>query len=258
MKIVGVLLENDDKIYYFNSNELELKINLTVVVEIDRGIFFGKVVSLNETNKELCGEIIRISTKKDYLTYKDNQKKAEQALKKCKDLANKYNMDINVIDATYSLNKDQLLFHFYADERIDFRNLAKDLASIYKTRIELRQIGVRDKAKKIGGYGSCGQKLCCARFLNDFDSISITMAKNQNISLNPTKINGVCGRLLCCLKYENEGYLECKKKLPKIGDKKEVNGKIGQVVSVNLLKQKYTVELPNKEQIEVVLEDGSN
>lgn len=258
MKIVGILFENDDKIYYLDAKDLDLKINLTVVAELDKGIFFGKVVSLNETNKEISGEVVRISTKKDYLTYKENQKKAAQALKKCKDLADKYNMDINVIDATYSLNKEQLLFHFYADERIDFRSLAKDLATIYKTRIELRQIGVRDKAKKVGGYGSCGQELCCSRFLNDFDSISITMAKNQNISLNPTKINGVCGRLLCCLKYENESYLECKKKLPKIGDKKEVDGKVGQVVSVNLLKQKYTVEFSNKEQVEVTVENGSN
>lgn len=258
MKIVGTLFENDDKIYYLDAGNLDLKINLTVVAETEKGIFFAKVITLNDINKKISGKVIRISTKKDYLNYKENQKKAIQALNKCKNLALKYNMNINVIDATYSLNKEQLLFHFYADERIDFRILAKDLAAIYKTRIELRQIGVRDKAKKVGGYGSCGQKLCCTRFLNDFDSISITMAKNQNISLNPTKINGICGRLLCCLKYENDCYLECKKKLPKIGDKKEVNGQIGQVISVNLLKQKYTVELQNKEQIEVTIEDGSN
>ena len=167
-------------------------------------------------------------------------------------------MNINVIDATFNLNKEQLLFHFYADERIDFRNLAKDLASIYKTRIELRQIGVRDKAKKVSGYGSCGQKLCCSRFLNDFDSISITMAKNQNLSLNPNKINGICGRLLCCLKYENECYKECKKILPKIGEIVEVNGEKVPVVSVNLIKGTYTVNLQNQGLVEVKYQDGSN
>lgn len=251
------MLENDDKIYYVTTN-LELKMNQTVVIEIEKGLYFSKIVSLNETNKEPIGQVLRITTKKDYNEYKNNQKLAEQALKKCKDLVNKYKMDINVIDASFSLNKDQLLFHFYSDERIDFRNLAKDLASIYKTRIELRQIGVRDKAKKVGGYGSCGQKLCCARFLNDFDSISISMAKNQNISLNPNKINGLCGRLLCCLKYENECYKECKKMLPKIGEIKEVDNKKGVIKSVNLIKGTYTLEFPNGELLEVKQDYGRN
>ena len=255
--IVGVMLENDDKIYYVTTN-LELKMNQTVVIEIEKGLYFSKIVSLNETNKEPIGQVLRITTKKDYNEYKNNQKLAGQALKKCKDLVNKYKMDINVIDASFSLNKDQLLFHFYSDERIDFRNLAKDLAFIYKTRIELRQIGVRDKAKKVGGYGSCGQKLCCARFLNDFDSISISMAKNQNISLNPNKINGLCGRLLCCLKYENECYKECKKMLPKIGEIKEVDNKKGVIKSVNLIKGTYTLEFPNGELLEVKQDYGRN
>lgn len=251
------MLENDDKIYYVTTN-LELKMNQTVVIEIEKGLYFSKIVSLNETNKEPIGQVLRITTKKDYNEYKNNQKLAGQALKKCKDLVNKYKMDINVIDASFSLNKDQLLFHFYSDERIDFRNLAKDLAFIYKTRIELRQIGVRDKAKKVGGYGSCGQKLCCARFLNDFDSISISMAKNQNISLNPNKINGLCGRLLCCLKYENECYKECKKMLPKIGEIKEVDNKKGVIKSVNLIKGTYTLEFPNGELLEVKQDYGRN
>ena len=258
MKIVGVTLENDEKIYYLDSLDFNLKKNLTVVAKTDKGLFFAKVVSIDETNKEIIGKVIRISTKKDYLDYKNNQKLAKEALKKCKQLALKYNMNINVIDATFNLNKEQLLFHFYADERIDFRNLAKDLASIYKTRLELRQIGVRDKAKKVSGYGSCGQKLCCSRFLNDFDSISITMAKNQNLSLNPNKINGICGRLLCCLKYENECYKECKKILPKIGEIVEVNGEKVPVVSVNLIKGTYTVNLQNQGLVEVKYQDGSN
>ena len=258
MKVVGVLFENDEKVYYLDALDFNLKNNLTVVAKTDKGLFFVKVVSTNEQNKDVIGKVVRVSSKKDYNDYKNNQKLAKEALRKCRDLADKYNMNISVIDATFNLNKEQLLFHFYADERIDFRNLAKDLASIYKTRIELRQIGVRDKAKKVGGYGSCGQKLCCSRFLNDFDSISITMAKNQNLSLNPTKINGICGRLLCCLKYENECYQECKKLLPKIGETVEVNGEKGQVVSVNLIKQTYTVDLKNQGLVEVKYQDGSN
>ena len=258
MKVVGVLFENDEKVYYLDALDFNLKNNLTVVAKTDKGLFFVKVVSTNEQNKDVIGKVVRVSSKKDYNDYKNNQKLAKEALRKCRDLADKYNMNISVIDATFNLNKEQLLFHFYADERIDFRNLAKDLASIYKTRIELRQIGVRDKAKKVGGYGSCGQKLCCSRFLNDFDSISITMAKNQNLSLNPTKINGICGRLLCCLKYENECYQECKKILPKIGETVEENGEKGQVVSVNLIKQTYTVDLKNQGLVEVKYQDGSN
>lgn len=255
--IVGVLLENDDKVYYVTSN-IEVNLNQTVIIELDKGLFFSKVISINENNREILGSVVRKTSKKDYNEYKKNQQLALQALKKCKELAVKYNMNINIIDAAFSLNKDQLLFHFYADERIDFRNLAKDLASIYKTRIELRQIGVRDKAKKIGGYGSCGQKLCCARFLNDFDSISISMAKNQNISLNPNKINGLCGRLLCCLKYENECYKECKKMLPKIGEIKEIDNKKGVIKSVNLIKGTYTLEFENGELLEVKQEYGRN
>lgn len=251
------MLENDEKIYYVKS-EIEVFLNQTVVAQIEQGIYFSKVVSLNNTNKKSVGNILRPTTKKDYADYKNNQKLAQQALKKCKNLALKNNININLIDASFNLNKDQLLFHFYSDDRIDFRNLAKELAFIYKTRIELRQIGVRDKAKKISGFGSCGQKLCCSRFLNDFDSISISMAKNQNISLNPNKINGICGRLLCCLKYENECYKECKKKLPKIGEIKEINNKKCIVKSVNILKEKYTVEFENGELLEVNKEDGRN
>lgn len=258
MKIVGVLFENDEKIYYLNSNNLELKNNATVVAKTDKGLFFVTVVSTEEKNKEIIGDVLRITTKKDYLDYKNNKKLAQEALLKCKELSEKYDLNLNIIDSSFSLNKEQLLFHFYSDERIDFRVLAKDLAAIYKTRIELRQVGVRDRAKKISGYGSCGQKLCCSRYLNDFDSISITMAKNQNISLNPSKINGICGRLLCCLKYENDCYLEYKKKLPKIGEQVEVDNKKGKVISVNILRQSYKVELANNEIVEVKIEYGSN
>ena len=148
-----------------------------------------------------------------------------------------------ILDANYTFNKGQLLFTFLADNRVDFRKLAKDLATKYKTRIELRQVGVRDKAKEIGGYGSCGQALCCSKFLTDFDSVSINMAKNQNIALNPTKINGVCGRLLCCLKYENECYKELNKTMPKINSKVKTEFGEGKVISIDPLNQSYRVEI---------------
>lgn len=251
-KVVGVTFDNDEKTYYLDINNLDLKINLTVIAEIEKGTFLGRVnTKILEIDKKSEGKIIRIATKKDYTNYKNNQKEAGQAIKKCRELIKKYELNMNILDATYTISKDQLIFHFYSEERIDFRNLARDLASIYKTRIELRQIGVRDKSKKIGGCGLCGQQLCCARFLNDFNSVSISMAKNQNLSLNPNKINGVCGRLLCCLKYENDVYTDCRKCLPKLGDTVKVDEKEGKVINLDILKKTYTVEIPNVGIVEV-------
>ena len=250
MKIVGVKFENDEQIFYYHVNDLKLNKNVTVIVEDDKTLRFGKVATKiyemekEKINKEL-GNIVRISTKKDYNQHLNNLKKAEEALNKCKKLVDKYNLDMRIMDAIYTFDQDQLIFHFYADSRVDFRDLAKDLANIYKTRIELRQIGVRDKAKKICGMGLCGQKLCCSRFLNEFESVSISMAKNQNLSLNPTKINGICGRLLCCLKYEDECYKECRKNLPNVGTMIDTDKIKGKVVSVDILKQKYTVSTEN-------------
>lgn len=255
-KIVGVVFNDDSQIkYYYTTLEI-IKNNTTVIVD-EAGIKkFGTVttpvhpIDNTKLSKEL-GTVVRIATKKDYFKHKDNLKLAQEALHKCRELADKYKLDMNVIDDTFTFNQEQLLFTFYADQRIDFRDLAKDLAAIYKTRIELRQIGVRDKAKKISGIGLCGQKLCCSRFMNDFDSVSISMAKNQNLSLNPTKINGLCGRLLCCLKYENECYKACKKELPQIGDNVEVDGVKGKVVALDVLKKKYKIETTDKGIVEI-------
>lgn len=250
--VVGVIFDNDEKTYYLDANGLELKVNLTVIAEIEKGTFLGKVSTKPlETDKDVDGKIIRVANKKDYTSYKNNQKDAGQAIKKCRELIKKYELNMNILDATFTISKDQLIFHFYSEERIDFRNLARDLASIYKTRIELRQIGVRDKSKKIGGCGSCGQQLCCSRFLNDFNSVSISMAKNQNLSLNPNKINGVCGRLLCCLKYENDVYTDCRKCLPKIGETVKVDEKEGKVINLDILNKTYSVEIPNVGIVEV-------
>lgn len=255
-EIVGVLIDSEDKMTYFETNQLNLKKNITVIVETDKGLEFGKIVTdphpIDSTKlKEPLYKIIRIATKKDYFNYKNNKKKANEALQTCKELVKQFGLNMNVIDASYSFDRDQLLFHFTADNRVDFRDLARELASVYKTRIELRQIGVRDKAKKVCGYGSCGQELCCSRFLNEFSAVSISMAKNQNISLNPTKINGVCGRLLCCLKYEDDIYKEYKKGLPELGKMVEMKEGKGKVIDIDILKRKYKVDIPNVGIVEV-------
>ncbi len=247
-KIVGVILNNEDRPEYYYTNNLKINNNINVIIEQEDVLRFGKVVSeihqidSNKLNKKL-NKIIRIASKQDYHTNQKNINDAKKALNKCNSLIKEYKLDMKILDCYFTHDREQLVFKFISDNRIDFRDLAKDLATIYHTRIELRQIGVRDKAKKIGGIGSCGQKLCCSRFLNEFDSVSIQMAKNQNLALNPSKINGLCGRLLCCLNYENDCYKECKKKLPKVGDKiKTSTGKEGQVISIDILNQKYKVQ----------------
>ena len=245
--IVGISFDDNNRIEYFYTNDLKLKKNLTVIVETENGLKFGKVETdvhpIDNTKlKKKIYKIIRIASKQDYHNHQKNKKDALIALKKCKSLAKEYNLNMNILEAEYTFDREQLLFKFISEERIDFRNLARDLAAIYHTRIELRQIGVRDKAKEIGGIGPCGQQLCCARYLNEFASVSINMAKNQDLALNPTKINGLCGRLLCCLKYEDETYKECKKNCPKIGQTVKTEHGEGKVVSVETLKQKYKVE----------------
>ena len=233
MKIVGVKFNNDTKVYYFNPKDLDLKVNLTVIVNTEKGLKFGKIVEIVDSKREneVYPEVVRVATKKDFQQHLRNIQDEKKALEKCRELALKENLNMTIIDANYNFDKSQLIFRFLADERIDFRKLAKDLASNLKTRIELRQIGVRDKAKEIGGIGPCGRILCCSSFLNNFESVSINMAKNQGIALNPTKINGVCGRLLCCLNYENEQYMEVRKNIPDVGKKVKINGKEGKVIS---------------------------
>ena len=259
MKIVGISLNDKDNITYFDAGGFELKRNITVVVETERDPKFGKVEIPNfeiEKNKNF-DKIIRIASKKDYQNYMQNKKEAKIALKKCRELAKKYEIDMNVIDAEYLLDRNQLVFYFTAEGRIDFRDLAKDLANRYKTRIELYQLGVRDKAKEVGGCGQCGRKLCCSRFSDNFNSVSINMAKNQGLSLNPNKINGVCGRLLCCLRYEDEQYTECRKCLPKMGTIVEIKEGKGKVINIDIISKKYSVQIPDVGIVEVKLENGS-
>lgn len=256
IKVVGVSFDDNKQIYYFNPQNFDLRRNVTVIVETERGLQFGKVelppFSIEEERlKSPLKNVIRISTKKDYLDHKKNIKEAENALKKCRELVMKLDLNMKIMDANFTFDRSQLLFRFLSDNRVDFRVLAKELANCYKTRIELRQVGVRDKAKEVGGCGLCGRKLCCSRFDSDFTSVSINMAKNQNISLNPNKINGVCGRLLCCLKYEDEIYKECRKNLPKIGEKVKTEQGEGTVVELDIIKQKYNVNVKDVGIVEV-------
>lgn len=256
MKIVNVKINNDfGKTLYFDCNNFNLKKNLTVIVNTERGLEFGTVLDFLDVEDGNYEKVIRIATKKDYLQHLKNINEAKLALDKCRELAEKNNLKMVIIDATYNFDKSQLLFRFLADERIDFRNLARELGSRLKTRIELRQIGIRDKAKEIGGIGPCGRNLCCSTFLTSFDAVSISMAKNQGLALNPTKINGVCGRLLCCLNYENELYTELKKDVLDVGKKTFINGKEGKVISSKPLLGKYKV-LIDDEIIEIDINDS--
>lgn len=212
MSVVGVKIDSNNKLLYYNSNGLNLKRNLTVVVEDERGLQFGKVVSfVEDKDNKKYDNVIRIATKRDYNQYLKNITDAKSAITKCKRLISDMGLNMSIIDNYYNLDKSLLLFRFVSDERVDFRELARELGSKLKTRIEFRQIGIRDKAREVGGIGPCGRFLCCSTFLTDFDTVSINMAKNQGLALNPTKINGVCGRLLCCLTYENDIYTQMKK-----------------------------------------------
>ena len=245
-EVIGVSFTEGKRIYYFDRGNIKQNFGDDVIVETERGLQYGKIATLivekNEKSLNMpLKRIIRIATKDDRKKHELNLNEEKKAMKECEKLIKKYNLNMKVIDANFTFDKEQLMYHFLSDSRIDFRNLAKELAGIFKTRIELRQIGVRDKAKEIGGIGPCGRTLCCTDYLVNFDSVSINMAKNQNLSLNPNKINGSCGRLLCCLTYENDVYEEYRKSLPNLGDKVKYNEKNGKVVELNILKKSYTI-----------------
>lgn len=250
IKAVGISFKENGKVYHFSPNGQICKVGDRVIVETERGSQLGIVRTeefdlKDEVLKTSLSLIQRIATSNDISKHEKNINDAKEAVKKCRELIEKYSLNMYIIDANFTFDRNQLFIRFMADERVDFRSLAKELANIYKTRIELRQVGVRDKAKEIGGYGPCGRGLCCAKFMADFDSVSINMAKNQNIALNPTKINGTCGRLMCCLKYEDEGYKECRKGLPKEGKKIITPEGEGKVISVDVLRGTYRVNIPN-------------
>lgn len=252
MSIVSVKFKTDGKDYYFENDIDNIEKDDYVLVETEKGIQLGKIVDSNLEPNNLTKElkkVVKKATKKDYDLYLKNVKDAEKILIDTRKKIEQEEIPMRLIDAMYTFDKKQLIFNFVADERVDFRDLVKYLASKYKTHIELHQIGVRDKAKEIGGIGQCGRMLCCKKFKSSMDGISINMAKNQNISLNPSKINGNCGRLLCCLSYEDELYSELKKELPKINDVIEVDNKKGKVIKVDLLKKQVLVNIDDEEKV---------
>ncbi len=249
--VVIVSVRHTGNTYYLSPGNWNLKKNDMVVIETENGIQIGVVVKAKYKEKSdnlvlPLKKVIRICTEEDNHNNEANTKQAQNALEYAKKYEKELNLDMNFVDAFYNLDKTQLVFSFVSDNRVDFRELAKKLAARYKTRIELRQIGVRDKAKRVGGLGPCGLFLCCNTFLTDFNSVSINMAKNQLLALNPTKINGVCGRLLCCLGYENDTYTELKKDLPKIGMVADTSMGMGPVVDVDIFKNTYKVDLGDK------------
>ncbi len=258
VKVVGIKFNNGGRIYYFSPRKLNIKINDNVIVETERGMQFATVATdiISQDSDKVflpLKDVIRIATKEDKTINLKNISDANKALEYAKKIVEKEQLDMKLYEASYTFDRKKLVFKFVADERVDFRELAKLLAAKYKTRIELRQIGVRDKAKEIGGFGPCGRPLCCSDFLTNFDSVSINMAKNQGIALNPTKINGVCGRLLCCLGYEDGTYTEYKKDLPKQGEMIKYEGKVGRVSELNILKRSYKIKTEENEEIEVNL-----
>lgn len=243
MFVVGIKFKENGKIYNFKSENI-LNVGDKVIVDTEKGLQLGEVSLIDKKNSDDKLKFIKAkASNEDYNRYLKNTREAKKALEDTKKLVKNLNLNMSLIDASYSLDKKMLLFNFISDERVDFRNLVKELASKYRARIELHQIGVRDKAKEIGGIGLCGRTLCCHNHLKNVNSVNINMVKNQNIALNPTKINGSCGRLLCCFTYENDLYEKNRKKLPRLGEKIEKNGKIGIVTDLDILNNKYTLKI---------------
>ena len=248
MKLVtGVRFKRPGKIYYFDAGELQLEKGMNVIVDTAMGEEYGEVVIVNKEVEdtevtEPLKKVIRIVTEKDEKMRMQNKAKEKDAFKTCLEKIEKHGLPMKLIDVEYKYDGTKVIFYFTADKRIDFRELVKDLAAVFRTRIELRQIGVRDEVKRCGGNGICGRQLCCCSFLGNFETVSIKMAKEQNISLNPSKISGNCGRLMCCLKYEQEVYEEKLKRLPKIGAIVKTSEGTGEVSSVETLKEVIRVK----------------
>ena len=248
VKVAGVKFKTAGKIYYFDPDVFDVKAGDSVIVETARGMEFGTVtMDVSEVDEsEIVAplkKIMRIATPEDHKKHLENVKKKERALQLCQEKVDKHNLVMKLIDVEYTFDNSKIIFYFTADGRVDFRELVKDLASVFKMRIELRQIGVRDEAKIMGGIGSCGRTLCCHSWLADFEPVSIKMAKGQSLSLNPTKISGICGRLMCCLKYENDIYMEMRKGMPDVGEKIKTPDGLARVVDTNLLENKIKVRL---------------
>lgn len=254
IEVIGVRFKKAGKIYYFDPGENQLTLDDHVIVETVRGIEYGKVVIANKKVDEEdvvlpLKKVIRVATEQDHQTVQENNEKTEEAFQICTEKIREHELEMNLVDAEFTFDRNKIIFYFTADGRVDFRELVKDLAAVFKTRIELRQIGVRDEAKMLGGIGPCGRMLCCSTFLGDFEPVSIKMAKDQSLSLNPAKISGLCGRLMCCLKYENDVYEEAKRELPDIGEEMVTSHGKGKVVGLNILERLIQVELTELERV---------
>ncbi|MDR4950271.1 PSP1 domain-containing protein [Neobacillus cucumis] len=252
--VVGVRFKKAGKIYYFDPGDLSIEKDDFVIVETVRGVEYGKAVIARKQVEEHdvvlpLKKVVRIADQKDRMIVDENKQAAQEAYEVCNSKVHEHQLDMKLVDVEYTFDRNKVIFYFTADGRVDFRELVKDLAAIFRTRIELRQIGVRDEAKMLGGIGPCGRMLCCSTFLGDFDPVSIKMAKDQNLSLNPTKISGLCGRLMCCLKYENDEYESAKEALPDLGEIIETPQGKGKVVGLNILERVLQVELKEQERV---------
>lgn len=258
--VVGVQFKNAGKVYYFDPGGLELTTGMPVIVETARGQEYGivmqdpKEVGENEVTLPLKS-VLRIGTPEDQTQLEENKERQKKAFKICLEKIAAHRLEMKLIDVEYTFDRSKIIFYFTADGRVDFRELVKDLASVFRTRIELRQIGVRDEAKMLGGLGPCGRPLCCATFLGDFEPVSIKMAKDQNLSLNPAKISGICSRLMCCLKFESECYKSLKQNLPPVGSEVSHHGVQAKVVNQNLLKETLVVENSDGNREEIALSE---
>lgn len=252
--VIGVRFKKAGKIYYFDPGDHPIRKDDYVIVETARGIEYGKAVTdkkqVNENDVVLpLKKVVRLADQKDQLNVEENKHAAQEAYEVCSNKILTHQLDMKLVDVEYTFDRNKVIFYFTADGRIDFRDLVKDLASIFRTRIELRQIGVRDEAKMLGGIGPCGRMLCCSTFLGDFEPVSIKMAKDQNLSLNPSKISGLCGRLMCCLKYENDEYEAAKAELPDVGEAIRTPDGQGKVIGLNMLERLIQVNLSGQDRV---------
>ncbi len=262
VEVVGIRFKKAGKIYYFDPSDLAIEKNEYAIVETARGVEYGQVV----IGRKLVAEsdvvfplkkVIRLAAIEDSEQVESNKKMAAEAMSVCQEKIVQHELEMKLIDVEYTFDRNKIIFYFTAEGRVDFRELVKDLAFVFRTRIELRQIGVRDEAKMLGGIGPCGRILCCSTFLGDFEPVSIKMAKDQNLSLNPVKISGLCGRLMCCLKYENDNYESAKELLPEIGHQVSTPMGSGKVVGLNILGRLVQVDLPEHGMVEFSLEEIS-
>lgn len=257
IKVSGVRFKKNGKIYYFDPRDVDPQVNQNVIVETARGVEFGTVVINKEVEEsELVSElkpIFRVATKEDENIQRENRNNAREALLVCQDKSIEHGLDMNVLGCEYTFDRGKLLFYFTAEGRVDFRELVRELASIFRTRIELRQIGVRDEAKMVGALGCCGRPCCCSTFLSEFSPVSIKMAKDQELSLNPVKISGVCGRLMCCLKYEQDGYECIKRRMPRVGEIVETEKGVGTVIDTYTIQELLKVQFRTDDDTEIEL-----